>query len=123
MQFDAQRRHYANVFPRAEHSIVLVDGRPAGRFYLDRGRDEIRIVDLSLLPEFRGRGVGGRLLDEVLDEARRTGLPVRLHVEHFNRAQRLYERRGFLPVSSTDTHTLMEWGPTGGLVIRGRVDG
>lgn len=91
VQFEAQSRDYAANYPQASFDVVLVDGEPAGRLYVDRRGDETRIVDIALLPAFRGRGVGERLLREVLGEGR----PVSIHVERGNPAWRLYERLGF----------------------------
>jgi GNAT superfamily N-acetyltransferase len=111
MQFDAQDHHYRVQFPVAERSIVLVDGRPAGRLYVDRRLDETRVVDLSLLPEYRGRGVGTALLTRLLDESAGTARPVRLHVPSGNPARRLYVRLGFRPVRWTGPYELMEYLP------------
>ena len=61
MQFDAQSRHYAMVFPDAAHLVVLVGGEPARRLIVDRPGGEIRIVDIALLPRHRRVGVGGAL--------------------------------------------------------------
>ena len=94
-QFEAQdawwREHYAD----ASFDVVLVDGEPAGRLYVHRGETEIRIVDIALLPEYRGGGIGTRLLDELLAEADSAGKSVTIHVERMNPALRLYERLGF----------------------------
>ena len=94
-QFDAQSRWYREHYTRASYEIVVVDGEPAGRLYLHRGGSEIRIVDIALLPEHRGNGVGTSLLKDVLAEAEATGKRVTIHVERFNPALRLYERLGF----------------------------
>lgn len=108
LQFEAQDRHYRAHFPSADHDLVLVDGRPAGRLWVDRGPDEIRILDLALLPEARGRGVGTRLLLALVDEGQRAGVVVRLHVEDGNPARRLYDRLGFTPAGRTGVHLMME---------------
>jgi GNAT superfamily N-acetyltransferase len=94
MQFEAQTRQYRTAFPDASHSIVCVDGKPAGRLIVHRS-DEIRIVDIALLPEFRGLGVGGELVSRLLTEADATALPVRLHVLADSEARRFWERAGF----------------------------
>lgn len=94
-QFDAQDRWWSEQRPDAVRSIVLIDGLPAGRLYVDRTDDEIRVVDITLLPEYRGQGVGESLLVPILDEGDRTGRPVTIHVERHNPALRLYERLGF----------------------------
>ncbi|GAB4258086.1 MAG: hypothetical protein Kow0092_05430 [Deferrisomatales bacterium] len=81
MQFEAQQLHYATHYPQADHRTILVDGAPAGRIYVARLRDEIRLLDVTLLHDRRGRGVGtglldGRGLDRVLDLQPHPGFPV-----------------------------------------------
>jgi GNAT superfamily N-acetyltransferase len=113
-QFHAQRLHYERHYPDARHDIVLADGEPAGRLYVDRRARETRVVDIALLPEFRGGGIGTRLLRDLLDEAAATGRSVSIHVELFNPARRLYARLGFEPVAEEGIHLLMEWRPPSG---------
>jgi GNAT superfamily N-acetyltransferase len=108
-QFEAQRRFYRDQFPAADFLVILVDGRPAGRLYVHRAAGEINLVDVALLPAWRNSGVGGALVAELLDESRRTGLPVRLHVEHQNPARRLYDRLGFVPIADLGVYVHMEW--------------
>ena len=60
MQFDAQHRYYQDNFPEASFDVILVDGRPVGRLYVDRRADEIHIIDIALLPEARAPGSAGR---------------------------------------------------------------
>ncbi len=86
---------------------MLVDGRPAGRLYVDRTAARIQIVDIALLPEHRDAGVGGRLLRQLLAEAAESGLPVSLHVTTHNPAQRLYARLGFVPLAGDEVYLEM----------------
>lgn len=109
MQFGAQSSYYAEVFPDAAHDVVVVDGEPAGRLYVDRSPEEIRVVDIALLPAFRGRGVGTVLLTGILGEAADSGRRVVIHVEHQNPARALYDRLGFVPVEDTGVYQRMEW--------------
>lgn len=108
-QFEAQHRHYAEHFRQARFDLVLEGGAPIGRLYVDRRPDEVRVVDIALLPEHRGRGLGSAMLRDLLDEARAAGLPVRIHVEQFNPAMRLYLRLGFRLVHDQGVYHLMEW--------------
>jgi ribosomal protein S18 acetylase RimI-like enzyme len=94
-QFEAQDEWYREHYARASYEVIAVDGEPAGRLYLHRGIDEIRIVDIALLPEHRGNGVGTSLLRDLLAEADAAGKRVTIHVERFNPALKLYERLGF----------------------------
>lgn len=111
MQFDAQHRHYVEHYPGADFLIIEQLGRPIGRLYVDRGPYEIRLMDIALLPEHRGRGLGTRLIAMLLDEARAAGHVVRIHVEQFNPALRLYERLGFKRLEERGVYWLMEWMP------------
>jgi ribosomal protein S18 acetylase RimI-like enzyme len=107
-QFNAQHQSYRASYASADFQIILVDDRPAGRLYVARSPEEIRLIDIALLPEYRRAGIGARLLRELLDEAAQTGRPVRLHVEKFNPAQRLYERLGFRRVEDHGVYWYME---------------
>lgn len=109
MQFEAQHRYYHENYTGASYDIILVDGEPAGRLYIARWPGEIRIIDIALLPAFRGRGTGTRLLKQILAEAERTGCRVSIHVEKFNPAQRLYARLGFRPVDDRGVYIRMDW--------------
>ena len=111
MQFDAQHAYYSEHYSRAQFQIILLDGAPVGRLYVDRRVKEIRIVDIALLPEYRSQGIGSDLLKEILKEGAQAGLPVTIHVEMFNPALRLYDRLGFHRIADHGVYYLMEWSP------------
>lgn len=111
-QFEAQHTHYMKYFPDAAFDIILLRNKPIGRLYLDRREDEIRIVDIALLPQYRNRGIGSRLLKPILDEAQAAGIQVRIHVEMNNPAMKLYQRLGFQKVNEEGVYWLMEWQPS-----------
>ncbi len=113
-QFEAQYKFYAEQFPHGDFQIILLDGKPAGRLYIDRRADEIRLVDIALLPRHRRKGLGGRLMTGVLEEGRQAGKPVRIHVEHNNPAMRLYKRLGFRQIDTNGVYHLMEWDAAAG---------
>jgi ribosomal protein S18 acetylase RimI-like enzyme len=109
MQFEAQTRHYDEYYGDASRMVVERDGVPAGRLYLQHRDDEIRVVDIALLPEHRGAGLGSMLMSQVIGEARRTRRAVRIHVERENRALRLYRRLGFRQIEDKGVYLLLEW--------------
>lgn len=112
-QFAAQSLHYEQHYPDTSFDLVLIDGEPAGRLIVGRWAAEIRVVDVALLPEQRGRGVGERLMRDVIAEAEGRGVKTTIHVEKPSPARRLYERLGFVPVSEQGVHLLMERLPAG----------
>lgn len=113
-QFDAQHKHYMEYFPDAEYQVIELAGKPIGRLYLDRRDDEHRLIDIALLPEHRGDGIGGGIMRDVLEEAAAARKLVRIHVERNNPAMRLYERLGFNNIEEQGVYYLMEWTPPAG---------
>jgi ribosomal protein S18 acetylase RimI-like enzyme len=109
MQFDAQDHHYRQHYTGVSYDVILVDGEPAGRLYVARWPQELRVMDIALLPPFRGRGVGSMLLGTLLEEAAAGDKVVTVHVEQFNPARRLYQRLGFHSISTEGIYELMEW--------------
>ena len=109
MQFRAQAIHYNTHYPSASFMVIESGGEPIGRLVVDRRPEDIRVVDISLVPEHRGKGIGTMFLRELLNEAEGSGKSVSVHVEHFNPAMRLYERLGFRRIDSHGVYHLMEW--------------
>lgn len=111
MQFDAQHTHYVTRYPGASFAVIERDGRPIGRLYVHENADEIRIVDVALLPQARGNGLGTALVGDVLAAGAASGRRVTIHVEVDNPARRLYDRLGFTPVQQHGLYLLMQWQP------------
>jgi len=109
MQYDAQRRSYRMQLPDAEYSVIRCNGSAAGRLIIDHTAQEIHVVDIALLPDFRKRGIGSSLMTAIMKEAAQNGKTVRLHVERFNPALRWYERLGFGVVNSGPIYLEMVW--------------
>jgi len=111
MQYEAQRAFDDKDFPEAKDEVILSAGERAGRLRVDSRENEIRCVDLSLLPEFRNRGLGTLLLRRLQQEAATANKPLRLQVIRYSRAISLFERLEFVRTSESGTHFQMEWKP------------
>lgn len=109
MQFAAQTQHYNDYYDPKQFFVIETEGTPIGRIYFDRQPADITIIDITLLPELRGAGLGTKLLQEVLDDAARDGIAVLIHVEHFNPAMHLYQRLGFRHIDTNGVYHLMKW--------------
>jgi ribosomal protein S18 acetylase RimI-like enzyme len=107
-QFEAQYGYYREHFADAQFSIVECDGIPVGRLYVHSTSEALSIMDIALLPQYRSAGIGTTLIQNIVDLADRERKPVRLHVERFNPAIRLYTRFGFRLVEDTGIYLLME---------------
>lgn len=108
-QFELQSRHYRMNFPGAEYWIVEDAAVAVGRLYLHAGPSEIRVMDIALVPDARGRGLGESLLRGVIDRARAAAARVTLEVEAANPARRLYARLGFREVVVDGPRVSMVW--------------
>jgi len=114
MQAHAQTTHYEAHWPDGEHAVItLREGsasRDVGRLWLDRRTDAVHVLDIALLPEWRGRGLGRLVLEQVMADAEAQGRALTIYVEAGCPARRLYERLGFEPVGQSDgLHQFMRW--------------
>jgi GNAT superfamily N-acetyltransferase len=110
-QFALQRSHYRTYYHDSDFCIIEADGKPIGRLYVHRSAREIRLMDIALLPAWRGRGIGGAYLQALLRKAQAANLPVTLHVEPGNPARRLYLRTGFRRAAELGLYQQLVWLP------------
>jgi ribosomal protein S18 acetylase RimI-like enzyme len=111
MQFNAQQQWYETVYSHAEHQIIETTSQPIGRMIVSRERDAIHLVDISLLPDYRGQGIGGELIRSLINQSARLGAALRLQVLKTNPALRLYQRLGFVPTGGDQMYVHMELRP------------
>ena len=112
IQYTAQNRRFGQRFPGYERSVVMHAGERAGRLFVHRSPSMLHIVEVTLLPEFRSRGIGSTLLRGLLEEAATAGQSVSLRVARRNvRAAELYNAIGFRLVTMDDQDNYFEWTP------------
>jgi GNAT superfamily N-acetyltransferase len=110
IQIAAQEQEYWRNYPGSAHMIVETGGTRAGRIWVDRSENEIRIIDISLLPEFRRNGIGRRLYEGLIAEAEIARKKLRCSVSRFNGVSlQFHERLGFAVVSGGDMDLELEW--------------
>jgi ribosomal protein S18 acetylase RimI-like enzyme len=111
-EFDSRQATYRLDFPGVCFHVLECGGEPVGRCYLQESLAGCFVVDLILLPAWRGRGLGTQLLRRLIDEAKATRRSLRLHVEKANaRAYAFYRRLGFRIVGDLPHHHLLEYQP------------
>lgn len=109
-QFGLQRTHYRLYYPESTWDILLIDGVRAGRLYVHRKEESVHILDITLMAEFRGKGMGSSILRHLQQEAASGGKTLSIHVERYNPAKRLYDRLGFEEAGeSGPVYLYMEW--------------
>jgi GNAT superfamily N-acetyltransferase len=109
-QLDLQRREYETRFPDADYRVIVVDQQPAGRIWTGADDEQIRLLDIALLPDFQNRGVGTALLEKLKMHAdtERKALRHMVFVLN-NNAERFYERLGFKQIEDFGAYKHMEW--------------
>ncbi len=110
-QFRAQRHHYRTFFGDAAFDVLEQHGEPAGRLYLQVRQTQLHIMDITLMPPWRGRGTGTAILQALQAAGRADRKGVGIMVEKFNPAMRLYRRLGFVDVKDHGVYLEMEWLP------------
>ena len=111
-QYERQKEVYDARYPDARYDVILVDGVPAGRIWVGADEKQIRLLDIALLPEFQNRGVGTKLLKQLMDEATNSRKALRHMVFVLNdNAYRFYERLGFETIEDLGGYKHMEWRP------------
>jgi ribosomal protein S18 acetylase RimI-like enzyme len=110
MQFELQQTHYITHYPDSVHEVILLGGEPIGRVWVDWRADEARVLDIALLPAWRGRGLGSAVMRRLKEAAQARGVVVTLNVEHNNpAAKRFHVAHGFGLIRDIGTHDFMEW--------------
>ena len=110
-QYAAQKLHYAKEYPGASHDVICLGDVAVGRVYLDRNVDALHVLDITILPEHRNRGIGSTVLRRIMEEARASRKPVTIYLESFNPSLHLFRRLGFEQVSQSGFHCLLKWTP------------
>lgn len=110
MQSMAQLADYKQKFKGATYQVILFKNKPAGRLFQWESDEAIHVIDISLLPEFRGKGIGKKILTDILQSAKTKNKKVTLNVLKNSDAKRLYSRLGFKKTKDSNQHyEYMEW--------------
>lgn len=111
-QYLAERKSSDLQYPSAARRLILLDGEPVGRYDTCESESFIRILSITLFPEYRGNGIGSRLIQDTMDKAQKTNRYVCLNVMWFNgRARSFYEKLGFHVTMDQSICCEMLWSP------------
>ena|SRR5687767_6288419 len=111
MQSAAQLTEYKTKFPGARFQVIIYNKKDAGRFFTCETENEIRLLDITLLPEFTGKGIGTNLLHRLIQRSNKVQKKIALHVIASNPALKLYQRLGFVQIKRDGFYYHMEREP------------
>ncbi|SIS71849.1 GNAT family N-acetyltransferase [Insolitispirillum peregrinum] len=111
-QFDLQHADWTRRYPLAQFLVIMDGERRIGRLYVDLSSSVVRLIDIGLLPDWQGKGIGSAVLRALQERAQAVGGQVGLSVLDDNlRALALYQRAGFVVSGQTGMHWQMVWQP------------
>ncbi len=105
-QFQLQQQHYNSNYKNAFFQIIKLNEIPIGRLYVAELADEIRIIDITILTEFRGKNIGTGLIEEILHDADNKNKVVQIYLETTNQSANLFARLGFVPIADDGVYQL-----------------
>jgi ribosomal protein S18 acetylase RimI-like enzyme len=112
-QFQAQLSNYRATIDNCRYDLIEHRGEPLGRLYLQDRPTRLHIVDIALMPDARGKGLGTQILKALHAAGQASGRGVGIMVEKFNPALNLYRRLGYTEVEDHGIYLEMEWLPEG----------
>lgn len=111
MQFNAYESYMNVEFPDNKDYLILYQSAKAGRLQLNTDEMGIRIINISLSPPFRNKGIGAKIINNLILEANQKNKPVFLDVDKINPALNLYSRLGFKIVLENEIRFSMAYTP------------
>jgi ribosomal protein S18 acetylase RimI-like enzyme len=108
MQYRIRRQGIDANYPGSDRSVIFTEGQPVGWIVVTWSAKDVHIVEIAVLPEQRGKGIGTRVLGDVITEAVHRGIPARLQVNVTNRAIGLYGRLGFVRTGGDEVQHFLE---------------
>lgn len=108
-QFNAQHDYYHIHYSDSHFCIIIYENTLIGRLYVERLKEEIRIMDIALLPDYCNKGLGTYLLKNIMDEAEKDNKYIRLHIDDYNPAVSLFLRLGFYQIRKKGQYILFGW--------------
>jgi ribosomal protein S18 acetylase RimI-like enzyme len=109
IQYTARRQSHRTNFPEGASYIIDADGTDAGWIVVTALPQQIQLVEIMVLQELRGRGIGTAAIRQVLASAAAAAKPVRLSVNVTNHAAiGLYQRLGFHRIDGDEVQHIME---------------
>lgn len=102
---------FNNEWSPEKYKIILSGESISGYCSIEHNADHIFVHELVLSPDFQGKGIGSKVLEELIEESKRENIPIKLRVLKENQAQYLYRRLGFKDTGSTNSHFQMEFNP------------
>jgi len=111
-QFQLQHNYYQQQFAEGKFQIIEVNEAAIGRLYYGWDANDLRLIDIALLPEYQGKGIGRQLMQDLMMQVKEKSGTLSLHVDINNRARNWYVKLGFSAVDDllvNGIYQKMQW--------------
>ncbi len=106
---DRHLQHFAQTWEAGAITLIVANRLPVGMIQVLEAGDEVELAEIQILPDQQNLGLGTRVMEDVIDSARKRHKRLSLHLGLKNvGAYRLYKRLGFRDVRRSETHIFME---------------
>lgn len=107
-----QDEFFKQSWEKGTHEIIMSSGVPCGYYFVERKEGYFFLSEILILPEFQGKGIGTKVLEDLIEKSKTEDIPLRLQVFKENKAQDLYRRLGFRDLEPTGSHFQLEFNPS-----------
>lgn len=110
MQQDVHEKGQSQNYPRAEYLTLVYQDQAIGRLVIDEQKPDLRLIDISIIPQQQKRGFGAAVIRLLQHRATASGCKMSLAVFQQNQAAlQLYTRLGFVIGHSDALQHHMFW--------------
>ena len=109
---DWQSSNFEAEWNQIENQIVEHNGVDVGylQTQLKTDPDHLYVIIIAIDPKYQGNRIGSSVMRDLIQRAKKLGIPLRLNVFRTNpEALRFYVRLGFREVTTTESGVMLEW--------------
>lgn len=104
-----QQNDFSKSFLPNRNNIIILNGSNIGVLEINEEDKIIYVVELEILPQFQGKGIGSNILNDIIEDAKKKDKKVQVGCFKVNeRAKELYLKLGFKIIDDTRTHFILE---------------
>ena len=112
LDLEQEFKEYSQKFVPEKIQVIQFNGIDVGRLRVVRSAGEIYIGGIQILPSFQDKGIGSAVFTDLVKEADKLQVPIKLEVAKVNEvAKKFYKKFGFISVGEKGTDWIMEYNP------------
>jgi ribosomal protein S18 acetylase RimI-like enzyme len=106
-----ERQKFEAFYDERSTRVIIFDSEDVGWISVTSDNGGVKVEQIYLSPRLQNKGIGSRIISDIITEAHASGRRVTLSTAKINPAIRLYERLGFRQTGETEFKIEMEVAP------------